>query len=77
LGTFKGTMASVGCGLVLLGLVVLLLATLVGGIAREAGWEWAGRLAGAWPVAVLVILSGFLALQLLPVIVGAAPQRKR
>ena len=74
IGTFKGTMASLGCGLVLLGLLVLLLATLVGGIAREAGWEAGEWIAGLWPVVVLTALGLFLALQLLPFLV-AAPGR--
>lgn len=73
LGTFKGTMASLGCGLVLLGLLVLLLATLVGGIAKESGWEFGERIAGIWPVAVLVVLGLFLALQLLPLLINASP----
>jgi len=74
LGTFKGTMASLGCGLVLAGLLVLVLATLVGGIAREAKWGFGERIAGAWPVAVLAVLGLFLALQLLPLLM-AAPDR--
>jgi predicted dehydrogenase len=72
LGTFRGTMASLGCGLVLAGLVVLLVATLVGGVAREAGWGLGERIAGAWPVAVLTALGLFLALQLLPLLVAPA-----
>jgi len=72
LGTFKGTMASLGCGLVLAGLFVLLLATLVGGIAREAGWGLGERIAGVWPVAVLIVLGLFLALQLLPLLIAPA-----
>lgn len=72
LGTFRGTMASLGCGLVLAGLFVLLVATLVGGVAREAGWGLGERIAGAWPVAVLTALGLFLALQLLPLLVAPA-----
>ena len=75
IGTFKGTMASLGCGLVLAALLVLLLATLVGGIAREAGWEIGERVASAWPLVVLAVLAGFLALQALPMLV-APPNRK-
>ena len=71
LGTFRGTMASLGCGLVLAALFVLVLATLVGGIAREAGWHWGERIAGIWPQAVLAVLGLFLALQVLPLLVGA------
>ncbi len=73
LGTFKGTMASLGCAIVLGGLFVLLLATLVGGIAKEAGWEFGERVAGVWPVAVLVVLGAFLLLQLLPLLIGSIP----
>jgi len=71
LGTFRGTMASLGCGLVLAALLVLVLATLVGGIAREAGWEWGERIAGIWPQVVLAVLGLFLALQVLPLLIGA------
>ncbi len=73
IGTFKGTMASLGCGIVILALLVLVLAALVGGIAREAGWAVGERIAGAWPVVVLVALVLFLALQVLPLIVGNGP----
>ncbi len=71
LGTFRGTMASLGCGLVLMTLLLLVLATLVGGIAREAGWEWGERIAGIWPQVVLAVLGLFLALQVLPLLIGA------
>lgn len=71
LGTFKGTMASLGCGLVLAALVVLLLAALVGGVAHEAGWGLGERIAAGWPVLVLTVLTGFLVLQFLPLLVGA------
>lgn len=71
LGTFRGTMASAGCGLILLALGLLVIATLVGGIAHEFGWDLGGRLAAAWPMVVLVALGGFLLLQLLPLLVTA------
>jgi predicted dehydrogenase len=69
LGTFRGTMASLGCGLVLLALLVLLAATLVAGIAAEFDWELGKSITGAWPVVVLAVLSAFLALQLLPLLI--------
>jgi myo-inositol 2-dehydrogenase/D-chiro-inositol 1-dehydrogenase len=75
LGTFRGTMASLGCGLVLAALFVLVLATLLGGIARESGWAWGERIAGIWPQAVLAVLGLFLTLQLLPMLVGNAASR--
>ena len=70
MGTFRGTMASLGCGLVLAGLVVLVLATLVGGIAHEFGWKFGEHVAAAWPVLVLAFLGLFLAMQLLPLLLG-------
>jgi hypothetical protein len=42
----------------------------VGGIAREAGWEWGERIAGIWPQVVLAVLGLFLALQVLPLLIG-------
>jgi len=72
IGTFRGTMASLGCGLVLGALALLVIATLVGGVARAAGWGFAERIAGAWPRIVLAALGLFLALQLLPLLVGSA-----
>jgi predicted dehydrogenase len=71
IGTFRGTMASLGCGLVLAALLLLLLATLVGGVARAAGWQFGERIAGVWPQIVLAVLGVFLALQFLPLLVGA------
>jgi hypothetical protein len=47
-------------------LLLLVLATLVGGIAREAGWPWGEQIAGIWPQVVLAVLGLFLVLQLLP-----------
>lgn len=70
LGTFKGTMASLGCAIVLGALLLLLLATLVGGVAREARWGFGERIAGLWPFIVLAVLGVFLTLQLLPLLVG-------
>jgi predicted dehydrogenase len=70
IGTFRGTMASLGCGLVLAALVVLVLATLVGGMANEFGWDFGKNVAAAWPVLVLAVLGLFLALQFLPMLAG-------
>jgi hypothetical protein len=71
MGTFRGTMASLGCGLIMAALLVVVAATLVAGIAREFGWKAAGSLADAWPAIVLAVLGVFLVLQLLPLLVGA------
>jgi len=69
LGTFRGTMASLGCGLVLLALLVLVAATLVAGIAAEFNWELGKSITGAWPAVILAVLSTFLALQFLPLLI--------
>jgi predicted dehydrogenase len=70
LGTFRGTMASLGCGIILAALLLVVLATLVGGVAHEFGWGFGGWLAGTWPFVALAALGGFLVLQLLPLLVA-------
>jgi len=70
IGTFKGTMASLGCGIVLLALLIAVVATMLGGIARQIGWDWGERLAGIWPLLVLAAMGLFLLLQLLPLLVA-------
>jgi hypothetical protein len=70
LGTFRGTMASLGCGIILAALVLVVVAALVGGLAHEFGWGFGGWLAGTWPIVALIALGGFLLLQLLPLLVG-------
>lgn len=72
LGTFRGTMASLGCGIILAALLLVVMATLVGGIANEFGWDFGGRLAGTWPIVALVVLGGFLVLQFLPMLVAGS-----
>ena len=72
LGTFRGTMASLGCGIILAALLLVVMATLVGGIANEFGWDFGGRLAGTWPIVALVVLGGFLVLQFLPLLVAGS-----
>jgi hypothetical protein len=72
IGTFKGTMASLGCGIVLAALFILILAALVGGIAKEAGWAFGERIASAWPGFVLTAFVLFLVLQVLPLLIGGS-----
>lgn len=75
IGTFKGTMASLGCAIVLGGLFVLVLAAVLGVVAsqmKENGQELERgllrTLVGAWPFAVLAVMVLFLAIQVLPVL---------
>jgi len=70
LGTFRGTMASLGCGIILAALLLVVLATLVGGVAHEFGWGLGGWLAGTWPFVALTALGVFLVLQLLPLLIA-------
>lgn len=72
LGTFRGTMASLGCGLVIAALLIVILATLVAGVAREFDWGIARAIADAWPVVILIAMGLFLLLQLLPLLVGGS-----
>ena len=71
MGTFRGTMASLGCGLIMLALMVIIFATLAAGVAREFGWSLVGTIADSWPAIVLGALGLFLLLQLLPLLIGA------
>lgn len=70
LGTFRGTMASLGCGLIMVALVVVIVATLAAGVAREFGWTAFGTVVDAWPLIVLAVLGLFLALQIIPLLLG-------
>ncbi len=66
---FRGLMAALGCGLLLLSLIVFVVGELVAG---RMGWRW-GRW---WPVALLVLLGGFLLVQLLQFGQGRSEQRE-
>jgi len=68
LGTFRGTMASLGCGLIMVALVVVVVATLAAGVAREFGWSVAGGIIDSWPTIMLLLLGLFLALQAIPLL---------
>ena len=69
--TFKGTMASVGCALILGAMALVLAAGLLGDvIGLPQG------LVRLWPLALLAVLAVFLLLQLLPGIVFSPRNRK-
>ena len=69
---FRGTMAAVGCGLLLISFVVLVAVTILGGAERPGG----NRLAPSWGFALLALLGFFLLLQALPLL-AAKLSRKR
>jgi hypothetical protein len=77
IGTFKGTMASLGCGIVLVGLLVMLLAAVAGvvlgqmkGNDQQPARDLLRQVVGAWPVVLLVLMLLFLAVQFLPALTG-------
>ena len=64
-GTFKGTMASVGCALLIVGLMMVLAVAVLRAIAVQAGWNWLAAKLDAWPYLLLAVCAIFLFLQLL------------
>jgi hypothetical protein len=63
---FRGTMAAIGCGLMLVAFVAVVVVGLLGGaegIVRQ-------RLAPSWPIVLLAVLAFFLFLQAVPFLAG-------
>jgi predicted dehydrogenase len=63
---FRGTMAAIGCGLLLAGLAVLMLAAVMGGVETILQQ----KLVPFWPLILLAALSVFLLLQAIPLMVS-------
>jgi hypothetical protein len=68
---FRGTMSALGCGLLLLGFLVVLIVTLIGGIEGAAGQ----RLVPFWPIVVVGVLAAFLLLQAVPLLASKSKTR--
>jgi hypothetical protein len=68
---FRGTMAALGCGLLLVGSLVMLVAAVAGG----ADWVLQRPVMRSWPIVVLAVLAFFLFLQVVPWL--ASRQRAR
>lgn len=65
-GAFKGTMASLGCSLLIGGLVLMVLTAVVAGVADRFGFPRLAQLAGgSWYWILIATMGGFLLLQLL------------
>jgi predicted dehydrogenase len=62
---FRGTMAALGCGVLMLGLAVLVVMTLLGGVESLLGHS----LIPYWPLVLLGLLAVFLLLQAVPLLV--------
>jgi len=63
---FRGTMAALGCGLLLVGFCVFVLVTLFG----TAEGKERPQLISSWPIVLLAVLAFFLLLQCAPLIVA-------
>jgi hypothetical protein len=59
---FRGTMAALGCGLLLVAFVAIVLVTLLGGAEELVGQ----RILPSWPLILLAVLAFFLLLQAVP-----------
>lgn len=69
---FRGTMAAFGCGLLTLGLLVLVAMTLLGGVEAV----WGQPLLPSWPLVLFGLLAVFLLLQAVPLLVGKRKPRE-
>ncbi len=72
IGTFKGTMASLGCGLLMAGLALVVFVAMFRVLAVQAGWNGVVQILDFWPYLLLAVLGIFLVLQLL-VLIGKPP----
>jgi predicted dehydrogenase len=68
---FRGTMAALGCGLLLVGFCVFVLVTLFG--TAEGGERQ--KLISSWPILLLAVLAFFLLLQCAPLLVAKKKPR--
>jgi hypothetical protein len=68
---FRGTMAALGCGLLLVGFAVTVFVTLLGGAEGPGGQKFLP----AWPVVLLVVLSLFLLLQAVPLLASKTKKK--
>jgi myo-inositol 2-dehydrogenase/D-chiro-inositol 1-dehydrogenase len=62
-GTFKGMMTSLGCGILLAGLIAIFVLAVVEGVARKAGAIQMADALRFWPYALAGLLGVFLLLQ--------------
>lgn len=69
---FQGTMAAIGCGLLLLGFCVVVLIAMLGGIEGLAGQKFLP----SWPVVMLAVLAFFLLLQGVPLLATKSQRRR-
>lgn len=71
---FKGTMASIGCALLILGLLVVVASAVVLKIAHETGNHMLVSIFRWWPAALVALFGVFILLQLLRFIIPRTPR---
>lgn len=69
---FRGTMAALGCGLLLLGTVVMIVASIAGGF----NWLPLRPMIRSWHIVLLGVLAFFLLLQFVPLLVSKRRRQK-
>jgi myo-inositol 2-dehydrogenase/D-chiro-inositol 1-dehydrogenase len=77
IGTFKGTMTSVGCGLLLTGLIAVLGLGVVEAVARKLGFPGVADALRFWPYWLAGLLVVFLVLQLVLKLAAPAESDQR
>ena len=77
IGTFKGTMTSVGCGLLLAGLIAVLGLGVVEAVARRLGFPGVADALRFWPYWLAGLLVVFLVLQLVLKLAAPAESDQR
>jgi predicted dehydrogenase len=70
IGTFKGTMTSLGCGLLVVGLTMTVLVAIAAGVAAQMGWNQLAAVLDKWPILLLAVCGAFLLLQIFGVLAG-------
>ena len=64
-GTFKGLMTSLGCGLLLMGLLLVVAMAVLDFVARANNWRTLSAILRSWPWVLCAVFGVFLAFQVL------------
>jgi predicted dehydrogenase len=70
IGTFKGTMTSLGCGLLMVGLALTVFVAVAGGVAAQMGWNQLAGILDNWPYLLLAVCGAYLVLQVVGFVAG-------
>ena len=72
---FKSAMTSLGCGILMLGAVLVVVTAVAQWVAARAGMRGLAGILGQWPLLLLAVLAVFLILQLLRLIIPTKSER--